>query len=54
VNKLDVYVWPCGCVTRDSRTGPLEEDCGNPRCYRRTAPPVKRITLPRDVRRRLK
>jgi hypothetical protein len=36
-----VWAWPCGCVTRDSRTGPLERDCGNPSCYRRTAPPTR-------------
>jgi hypothetical protein len=32
---LKAYSWPCGCVTLNSRTGPLERDCGDERCYRR-------------------
>jgi hypothetical protein len=49
------FVFPCGCVTRDSRTGPLLQDCTDERnpdgakaerdCYRRHAPRVRRIEL---------
>jgi hypothetical protein len=41
-----VYVWPCGCVTRDARNGPLVKDCGGEHCYRRRqanrAVPIRR------------
>jgi hypothetical protein len=38
-----VWAWPCGCVTRDSRDGPLVQDCGDPRCYRRTRPATRPV-----------
>lgn len=40
---VKVWVWPCGCVTRDSRTGPLVDDCGDERCYRRSRPATVRV-----------
>ena len=32
------FVYPCGCVERDRRGGPLLRDCGDPACYRRRRP----------------
>jgi hypothetical protein len=45
-----VYVYPCGCVERDRRGGPLERDCGDPGCYRRTRP-ANVVVLNRAMRR---
>jgi hypothetical protein len=46
------YAYTCGCVERDRRGGPLEQDCGNPlTCYRRNRP-ANLVVLNRDQRRR--
>ncbi len=44
------YAYPCGCVERDRRGGPLEQDCGDPECYRRRRP-ANVVQLNRAMRR---
>jgi hypothetical protein len=45
-----LYVYPCGCVERERRGGPLEHDCGDPGCYRRRRP-ANVVVLNRAMRR---
>lgn len=48
-----LYVYPCGCVERERRGGPLDRDCGDPACYRRRRPAGLPV-LNREQRRRLR
>jgi hypothetical protein len=47
---LKVFVYPCGCAELNHRGGPLDHDCEDPNCYRRTRPKNVRV-LNRAARR---